>query len=30
VVNVVCWLSLFRRLRVGQLFQLYFWVGTLV
>jgi hypothetical protein len=30
VVNVVCWLSLFGRLKVGQLFQLYFWVGTLV
>jgi hypothetical protein len=30
VVNVVCWLPLFRRLKVGQLFQLYFWVGTLV
>jgi hypothetical protein len=30
VVNVVCWLILFRRLNVGQLFQLYFWVGTLV
>src|ERR1700733_268037 len=30
VANVVCWLSLFRRLRVGQLFQLYFWVGPLV
>jgi hypothetical protein len=27
VVNVVCWLPLFRRLKVGQLFQLYFgWV----
>jgi hypothetical protein len=30
VVNVVCRLPLFRRLKVGQLFQLYFWVGTSV
>jgi hypothetical protein len=30
VVNVVGRLPLFCRLKVGQLFQLYFWVGTLV
>jgi hypothetical protein len=24
VVNVVCWLSLFRRRKIGQVFQLYF------
>jgi hypothetical protein len=28
VVNVVGWMSLFRGLKMGQVFELYFWMGV--
>jgi hypothetical protein len=27
VVNVVCWMSLFRGVKIGQVVELYFWMG---